>query len=167
MRAQSKLARLLCCLAALILPAQAVLAQSILRDAETEALLNDMAAPIVEASGLEPQNVDIVLINDNSVNAFVAGGQAVYINSGLINTATSANEVQGVIAHELGHVTGGHAVLNLGAKEATGISILSLLLGAAAAAMWAAPRVFRAGMLRYGQRLAPRHVVAALRTGGR
>jgi len=118
----------------MILPAQAVLAQSILRDAETEALLNDMAAPIVEASGLEPRNVDIVLINDSSVNAFVAGGQAVYINSGLINTATSANEVQGVIAHELGHVTGGHAVLNLGAKEATGISILSLLLGAAAAA---------------------------------
>ena len=109
-------------------------AQSILRDAETEALLNDMAAPLVEAAGLEAGNVEVVLINDRSVNAFVAGGQAVYLNSGLINAADSANEVQGVIAHELGHVTGGHAVLNLGGKEATGISILSLLLGAAAAA---------------------------------
>ena len=134
MRPRSKLAKLVTCLAALMLPGQAAMAQSMLRDAETEALLNDMAAPIVAAAGLEPRNVDIVLINDNSVNAFVAGGQAVYINSGLLNAASSANEVQGVIAHELGHVTGGHAVLNLGGKEATGISIVSLLLAAAAAA---------------------------------
>ncbi|MFS0849107.1 M48 family metalloprotease [Novosphingobium panipatense] len=109
-------------------------AQSILRDAETEALLRDMAAPLVAASGLGAGNVDVVLVNDNSVNAFVAGGQAVYVNAGLINEADTAAEVQGVIAHELGHVTGGHAVLNMGGKSATNISLLSLLLGAAAAA---------------------------------
>lgn len=121
-------------LAMFVLASQPVMAQSILRDAETESLLNDMARPLIEAAGLDPKNVDIVLVNDSSVNAFVAGGQAVYINSGLINTADTANEVQGVIAHELGHVTGGHAVLNLGGKAASGISILSLLLDAAAAA---------------------------------
>lgn len=109
-------------------------AQSILRDAETEALLHDMAAPVIKASGLGVNNVDIVLVNDKSVNAFVAGGQAVYVHSGLIDEADTAAEVQGVIAHELGHVTGGHAVLNLGGKSATSISLLSLLLGAAAAA---------------------------------
>lgn len=109
-------------------------AQSILRDAETEALLHDMAAPVVKASGLGVNNVDIVLVNDMSVNAFVAGGQAVYVNAGLINEADTAAEVQGVVAHELGHVTGGHAVLNMGGKSATNISLLSLLLGAAAAA---------------------------------
>jgi predicted Zn-dependent protease len=109
-------------------------AQSILRDAETEALLKDMAKPLITAAGLNPNHVDIVLVNDSSVNAFVAGGQAVYVNSGLINQADTAAEVQGVIAHELGHVTGGHAVLNQGARPATNNSILSLLLGAAAAA---------------------------------
>lgn len=109
-------------------------AQSILRDAETEALLHDMATPLVKASGLDPSNVEIVLINDGSVNAFVAGGQAVYLHSGLINEAGTAAEVQGVIAHELGHVTGGHAVLNPVAGEATSISLLSILLGVAAAA---------------------------------
>ncbi|SFF77947.1 Putative Zn-dependent protease, contains TPR repeats [Novosphingobium sp. CF614] len=109
-------------------------AQSILRDAETEALLHDMATPLIKAAGLDPANVDIVLVNDGSVNAFVAGGQAVYVNSGLIDEADTAAEVQGVIAHELGHVTGGHAVLNQGAGPATSISLLSLLLGAAAAA---------------------------------
>ncbi|MCJ2180685.1 M48 family metalloprotease [Novosphingobium album (ex Hu et al. 2023)] len=109
-------------------------AQSILRDAETEALLHDMATPLIKAAGLDPANVDIVLVNDMAVNAFVAGGQAVYVNAGLINEADTAAEVQGVIAHELGHVTGGHAVLNQGAKAATSVSLLSLLLGAAAAA---------------------------------
>lgn len=111
-----------------------VAAQSILRDAETEALFREMSAPLISAAGLDPKNVDVVLVNDPSVNAFVAGGQAVYVNAGLINTADTANEVQGVIAHELGHVTGGHAVLNMGAGAATNISILSLLLGVAAAA---------------------------------
>ncbi len=113
-------------------PAQA---QSILRDAETETLLDDMSAPIIKAAGLEPKNVKIVLINDKDINAFVAGGQIVYIHSGLFTAADNANEVQGVIAHELGHVVGGHVIrIGEGMKKATGISILSMLAGIAAAA---------------------------------
>jgi predicted Zn-dependent protease len=139
-------------LAVLALTARPVAAQSILRDAETERLFADMAAPLVRAAGLEPANVDVVLINDPSVNAFVAGGQAVYVNSGLINEASNANEVQGVIAHELGHVTGGHAVFNPGAQSATGISLLSLLLGAAAAVAGAGDAAM--GVLMAGQQAA-------------
>lgn len=122
---------LLACAAAM---AQPLAAQSVLRDAETEALLNDMAAPLVEASELEPGNVELVLINDGSINAFVAGGQAIYVHAGLINAADNANEVQGVLAHELGHITAGH-VIRFGerTKAANGISILSLLVGVAAA----------------------------------
>lgn len=139
-------------LAAMALAVQPVAAQSILRDAETETLLRDMAAPLAVAAGLDPRNLDIVLINDPSINAFVAGGQAVYINSGLINEASSANEVQGVIAHELGHITGGHVINTSGGREATGISILSLLLGAAAAAAGAGEAAM--GVLMAGQQAA-------------
>ena len=153
MRAYSRLmTRSLATLAAALLTGQPVAAQSILRDAETEALLNDMAAPLVAASGLDPKNVDIVLINDPSVNAFVAGGQAVYVHSGLINMADTAAEVQGVIAHELGHVVGGHAVYNGGAKAAGGISLLSLLLGAAAAVAGGAEAAM--GVIMAGQQAA-------------
>jgi predicted Zn-dependent protease len=133
------------CLALAAAPASA---QSVLRDAETEALFHDMATPLVKAAGLDPANVDIVLVNDPEVNAFVAGGQAVYVNSGLINAADTALEVQGVVAHELGHVVGGHAIDERGAKQATNISILSLLLAGAAAAVGggeAAMGVFMAG----------------------
>ena len=131
---QSLFARCLALVLAVTLSVQPALAQSILRDAETESLLHEMATPLIRAAGLDPRNVSVVLVGDMSINAFVAGGQAVYINAGLINEAGSALEVQGVIAHELGHVTGGHVINEGGAREAQGISILSLLLGGIAAA---------------------------------
>lgn len=128
------LAFVLAMLASLIAAAHPAAAQSILRDAETEQLLLDMSAPLIEASELEPGNVELVLINDGSINAFVAGGQAIYVHSGLISAAETANEVQGVLAHELGHITAGHVVrFNERTKAANGISILSLLLGVGAA----------------------------------
>jgi predicted Zn-dependent protease len=127
------LAYLLALLASLAVAAQPVAAQSMLRDAETEQLLKDMLAPLVEASELEPGNVEVVLINDPSINAFVAGGQVIYVHTGLIEAATTANEVQGVLAHELGHITAGHAVrFDERTKAANGISLLSLLLGVGA-----------------------------------
>lgn len=145
-----RLARnLLSGLLAAALVAQPLAAQSILRDAETEAYLKDIAAPIITAAGLQPANVDIVLIGDKEINAFVAGGQAVYIHSGLIEAADNSGEIQGVIAHEIGHITGGHVIRQgEGARGATGITLLSLLLGAAAAAAGSAQAgmgVFMAG----------------------
>ncbi|MEL0253980.1 MAG: M48 family metalloprotease, partial [Novosphingobium sp.] len=96
--------------------------------AETEALFRDASAPIFVAAGFNPKAIDLVLLNDGSINAFVAGGQAIYIHSGLIGAADSVNELQGVIAHELGHITGGHVVrFSEGMKPATGITVLSQL----------------------------------------
>lgn len=111
------------------------MAQQILRDAETEALFNDISRPLIEAAGLDPRNVQVLLINDPEINAFVAGGQIVWIHSGLVAKADDVNQLQGVIAHELGHIEGGHVVrFAEGIKAATGITLLSLLLGAAAMA---------------------------------
>ena len=138
---------------ALLLCAQPAAAQSMLRDAETESLLADMARPIAVAAGLDPKNFSVVLLNDPSVNAFVAGGQTVYIHSGLIDEADTANEVQGVIAHEVGHIIGGHVALaGRGAGPATSISILSLVLGIAAVAAGAGEA--GAGILAAGQQAA-------------
>jgi predicted Zn-dependent protease len=89
---------------------------------------------LIEAAGLDPNNVKVMLIGDMEINAFVAGGQIVYVNAGLIKAADNTDQLQGVIAHELGHIAGGHAVNSAGVREATGITILSLLLAGAAAA---------------------------------
>jgi predicted Zn-dependent protease len=138
-------------------------AQSIIRDAETEQLLSDISRPMIEAAGLRPENVQIVMIMDNSINAFVAGGQIVYIHTGLITAAENANMVQGVIAHEVGHITGGHVVrLAEGAKAATGIMLLSMLLGAAA--MVAGAGEAGAGIFSLGQQAALGKFLAFTRT---
>lgn len=139
--------------AALLLWTQPAAAQSILRDAETEHLFADMSAPLVKAAGLSPRNVRVVLINDDSINAFVVGGQTVYVHSGLIQAADNANQVQGVIAHELGHIADGHVVLaDAGLKPALGIQLLSMVLGVAA--MAAGGGEAGAGILAAGQQAA-------------
>jgi predicted Zn-dependent protease len=138
---------------AVVLAAQPVQAQSILRDAETEALLRDMSAPIVRAAGLRPNDVEFALVNDDSINAFVIGGQTVYIHSGLIQAADNANQVQGVIAHELGHIADGHVITSdAGTRPAMGIYILSMVLGLAS--MAAGSGEAGAGILAAGQQAA-------------
>lgn len=147
------LARLAAMLAVLQLAVQPAAAQSVLRDAETEKLLQDMVDPLAEAAGLGKGAVEIVLVQDNSINAFVAGGQRIYIHSGLINAADTANEVQGVMAHELGHITGGHIIRSSeGIQQATSITIVSLLLGVAAIAAGAGDAGM--GILAAGQQAA-------------
>jgi predicted Zn-dependent protease len=123
--------------AALLLPDVAQ-AQSILRDAETEAFFRDISKEMVVAAGLDPKNVQFILVGDPSINAFVTGGQNVFIHSGLITAADNVDELRGVIAHELGHIAGGHNVrFGEGAGPATSISLLSLVGAAAAIALGA------------------------------
>jgi len=76
---------------------------SVLRDSETELLFKDVARPMVKALNLDPNSVQVVLLNDPEINAFVDKGQTVYVQSGLIAAADNVNQLQGVIAHELGH----------------------------------------------------------------
>src|SRR3954469_18165932 len=108
---------------------------SILRDTETEFLFRDASRPLIEAAKLDPNSVKVVLLNDPEINAFVANGQTVYIQSGLIEATDNVNQLQGVIAHELGHVAGGHSIrIDEGVRSATGLTIATLVLGALAIA---------------------------------
>jgi predicted Zn-dependent protease len=126
---------------------------SVLRDSETELLFKDVSRPLIKAAGLEPNNVQVVLLNDPEINAFVDRGQIVYIQSGLLQAADNVNQLQGVIAHELGHVAGGHSIrLQEGAKTATGISIATMVLGALAIAAGAGEAAM--GVMMAGQQAA-------------
>jgi predicted Zn-dependent protease len=150
-------------LISLTLAFEPVAAQSILRDAETESFLNDISRPLIVAAGLDPRNVSVVVVNDPEINAFTAGGQIVYLNSGLIEAADNSNELQGVIAHELGHIVGGH-VIRAGdsIKESVGITIVSLLIGIAAVAAGAGEA--GAGIMGAGQQAAMTHYLSFSRT---
>jgi len=150
----SRVGQLITALLAMIaVTVQPVAAQSILRDAETEALFSDMVSPLVAVSELDAKDVEVILINSSQINAFVAGGQRMFFYSGTIEAADSAVEIQGIMAHELGHITGGHIIrFDEGIKTATGITILSLILGAAAIAAGAGDA--GAGILAAGQQAA-------------
>jgi predicted Zn-dependent protease len=135
---------------------------SVLRDTETELLFKDMSRPLIVAGGLDPNSVNVVLLNDPEINAFVATGQTVYLQSGLIQAADNVNQVQGVVAHELGHVIAGDAIRSgQGEKQATAISILSLVLGAVALAAGAGDAGM--GIMQAGQRAALGEMLAFTR----
>ena len=108
---------------------------SILRDAEIESTLRLLSEPIFIAAGLDPNSVRTFLVRDKTLNAFVAGGQNVFLHTGLLLAADNVDEVIGVIAHETGHISGSHlARYEEGLKGATAYSVLGVLLGAAAIA---------------------------------
>ncbi|MDQ3483496.1 MAG: M48 family metalloprotease [Pseudomonadota bacterium] len=164
----SRLARLVMMAVLLTLsvapPATAAEVQpSVLRDAEAELLFREMSAPLIRAAEMDPKNVEVVLLNSPTVNAFVDRGQRVYIYSGLMLEADNVNELQGVIAHELGHVAGGHGIrLDQGSREATGITLATLILGALAVAAGAGDAGL--GIMMAGQRAALGRLLAFSRT---
>lgn len=108
---------------------------SILRDAEIEQIIREMSEPIFIAAELNVGAVDTFLVNDSSINAFVMGGQNVFINSGLLLEAETANQAIGVIAHETGHIALGHLSRHSeGMGQFATYSLLGVALGALAMA---------------------------------
>jgi predicted Zn-dependent protease len=103
---------------------------TLIRDAETEKFLHNLSDPIFIAAGLDPRNINIYIVGDNSLNAFVSGGQNVFINTGLLQKYKTPDTLIGVIAHETGHIAAGHlARSSEAAGQAQGAMLLSYLLG--------------------------------------
>jgi len=107
---------------------------SLLRDAEIEKYLDDYSRPIFRAAGINEDSIQILIVNDQTMNAF-AGGRYMGVNTGMITTVQTPNQLEGVIAHEAGHIAGGHTARNDDAiASATRPMLLSLLLAAGAVA---------------------------------
>ena len=105
----------------------------IIRDTEIEQLLRDYATPILKAAGLAKQNVRVVVLNNRGFNAFVMDGRHIFINAGALFDAKTPNEVIGVLAHETGHLAGGHMMkLRERLAEAQTQAMIAMLLGVGA-----------------------------------
>jgi predicted Zn-dependent protease len=111
---------------------------SLLRDTEIEGDIHAMMTPIWKAAGLDPDAVHVYLVSDDSINSFVAGGQNIFINSGLLLHTDTPNQLIGVLAHETGHIAGGH--LYKGAEAMHNASIEELIAMAAGVAATVAAR---------------------------
>jgi predicted Zn-dependent protease len=107
---------------------------SLVRDAEIEATLRRFTTPIFEAAGIEPDSIHIYVVNDDQLNAFVAGGMNLFLNTGLIMASQDPSQLVGVVAHETGHIAGGHLSRRPAEQsKATAEAILATVLGAATA----------------------------------
>ena len=106
-----------------------------IRDAEIEHTIGFYAAPLLKAAGLMPEDVKFHIVNDRGINAFVARGRRIFITSGLLMAADSPEQVAGVLAHEIGHITGGHlarlsSALNNARRQALIGEVIGFALGA-------------------------------------
>ncbi|EME71945.1 putative Zn-dependent protease [Paramagnetospirillum caucaseum] len=106
-----------------------------IRDAEVENTIRTFGTPIFQAAGLDPSAVRINLIIDSTLNAFVAGGQNIFFHTGLLVRSEHPGQLIGVMAHETGHIAGGHLIRSTDAMaSASTEAILATLLAAAAGA---------------------------------
>lgn len=111
-------------------PARAL---GLIRDAEIEQTLERIASPVFRAAGLNPAIVKVYIVNDPEMNAFVAGGQNIFIHGGMLLELQSVDELRAVLAHESGHIAGGHLTRRDGAiRGARGVAAIGLVGGIAA-----------------------------------
>jgi predicted Zn-dependent protease len=137
---------------------------SFIRDAEIENYLRSLATPIYRAADVNPSSVTIVIVESNVVNAFVAEGMNEFFYTGLLQLADTPEQLAGVIAHETGHIAGGHLIRgHEGMRNASAEAILGMLL-AVAAGVAAGNGQAAAGAMSGGQQLAERSFLSFSRT---
>jgi len=133
---------------------------SIIRDDETETFLKDISQKIFVAAGLNPDSIKIIIVNDPSINAYIAGGQNLFLHTGLITESDDVSGLMGVMAHESGHIKGAHLIQkDVNIKEANISSIAGYVIGIGSVLAGAPPE---AGMAlgSAGQNIATRKFLA-------
>jgi len=135
----------------------------LIRDTELETGLQSLAAPLVKAAGFSPNSIDFRIIIDSSYNAFVAGEQVIYVHSGLLLNAQSAEEILGVIAHELGHLKAGHVPRRDAALRDAGTAGALVAIAAIALAAGGAPNDAAVGVMVGGNDQAKRKMLQSFR----
>lgn len=135
----------------------------LIRDAEIEHTLRSYADPIFVSDGLKPSAINVFIVQDDSMNAYVAGGANMFIHTGMIMVCDTPDMLLGVIAHEAGHIMGGHLARGSETlKNAQLGSIMTFVLGAAAAAASGKPEAAMA-VLSGGQGVVARKFFAFTR----
>jgi predicted Zn-dependent protease len=137
-----------CAVAAASVPARAQKEGGLplIRDAEIEQVLRDYSTPVLRAAGLGQRNIHVVIINDRSFNAFVVDAKRIFVNAGALMDAQTPNQIIGVLAHETGHISGGHlSKLRAELANAQTAAIIAMLLGVGAMAAAATSRSNQVG----------------------
>jgi predicted Zn-dependent protease len=136
---------------------------STIRDTEAERVLRSYLDPILVVAGLRPESVHLHIVNDSSINAFVAEGQNMFLNTGILMALDTPNQITGVMAHETGHMADGHLIRSAAGIKAATLPLL-LSMAAGLAAMLAGAGDAGQAILMGGQQIAERTFLAFSRT---
>ena len=148
-----------------LLPQRAAADQlQLIRDAEIENTIRIYATPLFQAAGLSPQGIRLYLVKDRALNAFVAGGLNLFINTGLLMETEEPGEVIGVIAHETGHIAGGHLARTGAALDQTYAALIATYVLGLGAALATGEAGVGAAVLSGGQDVALRGLLQYTRT---
>jgi predicted Zn-dependent protease len=118
--------------AALVVAATPAAAQSTIRDTEIEGIIREWSDPVFVAMGLDPAEVEVLLVADNDLNAFATRGRIMGINTGLILRTETPGQLLGVIAHEAGHIKNRHTLRDGASAAGMQPFLMSMALGALA-----------------------------------
>ncbi len=136
----------------------------LIRDAEIENIIRLYSTPLFQAAGLSPKDINVYLVEDPRLNAFVAGGQNMFIHTGTLMRAEDPLEIIGVIAHETGHIAAGHAATRgESIRQSTKSVIASYIIGLGAALATGRPEVAQA-VISGGQDIALKGLLSYSRT---
>lgn len=133
-RAAVRLSGLVAVVGLALAAASPAAAQGAIRDTEIEGIIHEWSAPVFSAMGLEPSEVEIILVNDDQLNAFATRGRIMGINTGLILKTRNSNELLGVVAHEAGHIRNRHTLRDGAQGAAMQPMLMTMALGALAIA---------------------------------
>jgi len=136
----------------------------LIRDAEIESIIRIYSTPLFQAAGLSPQGIRLYLVNDRTLNAFVAGGLNMFINTGLLIEAKHPGQVIGVIAHETGHISGGHLATRGSALDQSRAALIASYLLGLGAALATGESAAGAAVISGGQDIALRSLLQYTRT---
>lgn len=136
---------------------------SVIRDEETEKFLKDVTKPILSAADLDFGSVEIIIVNDKSINAFVSSGQKIFIHTGLIAECPDVTCLIGVIAHEAGHIKGGHIIRKTDSYEDANLSTIAGYILGLGSVLAGAPPEAGIAISSAGQNVAMRKVLSTSR----
>jgi predicted Zn-dependent protease len=139
---------------------QAKRGPNLIRDTEIEELMREYTRPILKAAGLAAQKIEVVLIGDRAFNAFVADSHRIFLNTGALYDSLTPNQIIGVLAHETGHISGGHlAKMREQLATAQTAAIVAMLLGVGAVVAGAATGARGVGEAAPGLLMGPQEAI--------
>lgn len=103
---------------------------AVIDDPEITEYINDIGRLLSAQANEGEQNFTFFVVDDPRINAFALPGGFIGVHSGLLQATRNEDELAGVLAHEIAHVTQRHIARAVHANSRQNILTMAMMLGA-------------------------------------